>query len=210
MEVGLFVLGVLVGVGLTWYLLERYRRDETAEREAHFNARLAVLQNEIRESDSALAETKDRLIAMQMEHRAADARAKPLEAELAQAKRAAEQATEQEMKQRQLNAELQDELVAPKRGARGGKPAPSAAKQVEPAPAPKPDAMATTGADDLTVIKGIGKVIEKKLHELGITSFSQIAAMTPDEAHKVNQAIEFPGRVERENWIEQARQLARS
>ena len=39
MEVGLFVLGVLVGVGLTRYLLERYRRDETAEREAHFNAR---------------------------------------------------------------------------------------------------------------------------------------------------------------------------
>ena len=68
----------------------------------------------------------------------------------------------------------------------------------------------TTGADDLTVIKGIGKVIEKKLHELGITSFSQIAAMTPDEAHKVNEAIEFPGRVEREHWIEQARQLARS
>ena len=211
MEVGLFVLGVLVGVGLTWYLLERYRRDETAEREAHFIARVAVLQNEIRESDSALAETKDRLIAMQMEHRAADARAKPLEAEVAQAKRAAEQATEQEMKQRQLNAELQDELVALKRGARGGKPAPSPVKPAEPAPAPKPDEVATTtGADDLTVIKGIGKVIEKKLHELGITSFSQIAAMTPDEAHKVNQAIEFPGRVERENWIEQDRQLARS
>ena len=125
MEVGLFVLGVLVGVGLTWYLLERYRRDETAEREANFNARLAALQNEIRESDSALAETKDRLIALQMEHRAADARAKPLEAELAQAKRAAEQAIEQEMKQRQLNAELQDELAALKRGARGGKAAPS-------------------------------------------------------------------------------------
>ena len=48
-----------------------------------------------------LAETKDRLIALQMEHRAADARAKPLEAELAQAKRAAEQAIEQEMRQRQ-------------------------------------------------------------------------------------------------------------
>ena len=91
-------------------------------------------------SDSALAETKDRLIAMQMEHRAADARAKPLEAEVAQAKRAAEQATEQEMKQRQLNAELQDELVALKRGARGGKAAPSAVKPAEPAPAPKPDA----------------------------------------------------------------------
>ena len=177
MEVGLFVLGVLVGV--ITVLLERYRRDETAEREAHFNALGRPPERDPR-SDSALAETKDRLIAMQMEHRAADARAKPLEAELAQAKRAAEQATEQEMKQRQLNAELQDELVALKRGARGGKAAPSAVKPAEPAPAPKPDAMATTtGADDLTVIKGIGKVIEEAA-QLGITSFSQIAAMTPD------------------------------
>ena len=105
MEVGLFVLGVLVGVGLTWYLLERYRRDETAEREAHFNARVAgAAERDPRIRRRRLAETKDRLIALQMEHRAADARAKPLEAELAQAKRAAEQAIEQEMRQRELNA----------------------------------------------------------------------------------------------------------
>ena len=39
MEVGLFVLGILVGVGLTWYLLERYQNDEAAAREASFNAR---------------------------------------------------------------------------------------------------------------------------------------------------------------------------
>jgi predicted flap endonuclease-1-like 5' DNA nuclease len=206
MEVGLFVLGVLVGVGLTWYLLERYRRDETAEREANFNARVAALQDEIRESDAALAETKDRLISLQMEHRAAEARAKPMDAEIAQAKRAAEQAIEQEMRQRELNAQLQDELAALKR-ARGGKDTALAAKAAEPAPASK---AAAKGPDDLTVIKGIGKVIERKLHELGISSFSQLAAMTPDEVHKVNEAIEFPGRVERENWIEQARQLARS
>ena len=85
MEVGLFVLGLLVGIGLTWYLLERQRADETAEREANFTARLAALQSELHESDSALAETKDRLIALQMEHRTADARARTMDAELAQA-----------------------------------------------------------------------------------------------------------------------------
>ena len=158
---------------------------------------------------SALAETKDRLIAMQMEHRAADARAKPLEAEVAQAKRAAEQATEQEMKQRQLNAELQDELVALKRGARGGK-APHLRSSRRSRHPPKPDAMATTtGADDLTVIKGIGKVIEEAAragdHQL-----------QPDRGHDPRRGAQgqrgdrVPGRVERENWIEQARQLARS
>ena len=95
MEVGLFVLGVLVGIGLTWYLQERYRRTRRWSARPT-STRLAAIQNEVRESDSALAETKDRLIALQMEHRAAEARAKPLEAELAQAKRAAEQAIEQE------------------------------------------------------------------------------------------------------------------
>ena len=213
MEVGLFVLGILVGVGLTWYLLERYRQDETAEREAQFNARVTALQKEIQESDSALAETKDRLIALQMEHRAAEARAKPMDAEIAQAKRAAEQAIEQEMRQREVNAQLQNELHALQRGAKPAppatrKPAPVPQPPAAPAPEVKPPAKpATKGGDDLTVIKGVGKVIEKKLHELGITSFGQIAAMTPDEVHKVNEAIEFPGRVEREKWIEQAREL---
>ena len=201
MEVGLFVLGILVGVGLTWYLLERYRRDETLEREANFNAKLANLHEELRQSDAALAETKDRLIALQMEHRALEARAKPLEAELAQAKRAAEQAIEQEMRQRELAARLQDEIDARKRS-RGAK------SPAEPSASPADGA--TPAHDDLTVIRGIGKVIEKKLHELGITSFRQLAAMTPDEVRRVNEALDFPGRVEREQWVEQARELARA
>jgi predicted flap endonuclease-1-like 5' DNA nuclease len=200
MEVGLFVLGILVGVGLAWYLLERYRREEAQEREANFNARLAALQDELRESDSALAETKERLIALQMEFRATEARAKPLEAELAQAKRAAEQATELEMKQRRLVAELQERLA-------DDRPEPPVAAPTKPA---EPQPAASPKADDLTAIRGIGKVIEKKLHQLGITSFGQIAALSPQEVRRVNDAIEFPGRVERERWIEQARELART
>ncbi len=200
MEVGLFILGVLVGVGLAWYLLERYRRDENREREANFSSRLATLQEELRQSDSALAETKERLIALQMESRATEARAKPLEAELAQAKRAAEQAIEQEMKQRALVAELQEKRA-------GGRPAPRA----EPVPAPSQPlaSPAAAKADDLTAIRGVGKVIEKKLHGLGITSFRQIADLTPEEVRRINEAIDFPGRVEREHWIEQAKGLAR-
>lgn len=200
MEVGLFVLGVLVGVGLAWYLLERYRRDENQEREANFSSRLATLQEELRQSDSALAETKERLIALQMESRATEARAKPLEAELAQAKRAAEQAIEQEMKQRRLLAELQERLA-------GDTPEPAAPPQPEETQA---QPAASTKADDLTAIRGIGKVIEKKLHQMGIISFGQIAALTPAEVRRVNEVIEFPGRVERERWIEQARELARA
>ena len=200
MEVGLFVLGVLVGVGLAWYLLERYRRDENQEREANFSSRLATLQEELRQSDSALAETKERLIALQMEFRATEAKSKPLEAELLQAKRAAEQAIEQEMKQRRLLAELQERLA-------GGTPEPAAPPQPEETQAPP---AASAKADNLTAIRGIGKVIEKKLHQMGIISFGQIAALTPAEVRRVNEVIEFPGRVERERWIEQARELARA
>lgn len=200
MEVGLFVLGILVGIGLAWYLLERYRREEEQQRETNFNSRLAALQDELREADSVLAETKERLIALQMEFRASEARTKPLEAELAQAKRAAEQATELEMKQRRLVAELQERLG-------GNTPEPVVAAPMEPTDAPaRPQASPKT--DDLTAIRGIGKVIEKKLHQLGITSFGQIAALTPDEVRRVNEAIDFPGRVERERWVDQAKELA--
>jgi len=63
-------------------------------------------------------------------------------------------------------------------------------------------------ADDLKIIGGIGPKLEKKLNELGIWHFDQIAAWTPDEIEWVNQAISFRGRIERENWVSQAAQLA--
>ena len=69
-------------------------------------------------------------------------------------------------------------------------------------------AVAAQGADDLTRIKGIGRVIERRLHELGITSFRQLAELSPTEVRRINEALEFPGRVERERWIEQARSLS--
>lgn len=202
MEVGLFVLGILVGIGLAWYLLERSRREEAQQREANFNARLASLQGELHDSDSALAETKERLIGLQMEFRAIEARAKSLEAELVQAKRAAEQATEMEMKQRRFVAELQDRSA-------GDTPAPLMAGPTQPTETSAAPA-ASLKKDDLTAIRGIGKVIEKKLHQMGITSFDQIAALTAEEVRRVNDVIEFPGRVERERWIEQAKGLARA
>ena len=76
-----------------------------------------------------------------------------------------------------------------------------------PSPPPRPHLKA---ADDLTEIKGIGKVIERRLRELGITSFRQLAELSPEEAKRINEAIDFPGRVEREHWIEQARALLQS
>jgi predicted flap endonuclease-1-like 5' DNA nuclease len=62
--------------------------------------------------------------------------------------------------------------------------------------------------DDLQTIKGIGPFIEEKLNALGIYTFEQVGNMTPEIETQVNKAIEFfPGRVKRDEWAKQAREL---
>jgi large subunit ribosomal protein L21 len=53
----------------------------------------------------------------------------------------------------------------------------------------------------------VGPVLNERLHEMNITTFAQLAAWTPAEAERIGDELEFPGRIERENWIEQARAL---
>ncbi|MFP4536868.1 MAG: hypothetical protein ACLFPA_01065 [Dichotomicrobium sp.] len=62
--------------------------------------------------------------------------------------------------------------------------------------------------DNLQEIKGIGAVLEKKLNELGIERFDQIAAWTESDIAEINDTLNFRGRIEREGWVEQARELA--
>lgn len=99
---------------------------------------------------------------------------------------------------------------------------PSADKVQEPAPPPEPepeivpearpmaiDAPRGDKADDLKMIAGIGTVNEAKLHALGIYHFAQIAEWSPGNVAWVESHLHFPGRVGREQWIDQAQQLAR-
>ncbi|MVM30544.1 hypothetical protein GO755_10915 [Spirosoma sp. HMF4905] len=63
-------------------------------------------------------------------------------------------------------------------------------------------------ADDLKDIIGIGPFLERKLHSLGIYTFRQIANFTKEDIGKVNEIIEFfPGRIERDNWVEQSKEF---
>ena len=63
-------------------------------------------------------------------------------------------------------------------------------------------------ADDLQRIKGVGPFIAEKLNALGIYKFSQLANMTSEIEEEVNVAIEFfPGRVKRDEWAKQARNI---
>ena len=65
-------------------------------------------------------------------------------------------------------------------------------------------------ADDLKKISGVGPVLEKKLNNLGVTTFAQIAAFTKEDIAKVDDALSFKGRIDRDNWLEQAAELAKS
>jgi large subunit ribosomal protein L21 len=87
--------------------------------------------------------------------------------------------------------------AAPKKAA-----APKAEKKAE---APK---AAAAGADDLKLLSGVGPALEKKLQEAGVTSFAQIAAWTDADVEEFGEKLSFKGRIEREGWIEQAKELA--
>jgi F-type H+-transporting ATPase subunit gamma len=75
------------------------------------------------------------------------------------------------------------------------------------APAPRASAVSVLDADKLQDIVGIGPVIDGKLKSMGITTFAQIAAWSDADAQRIGAELDFPGRIERENWITQAREF---
>lgn len=127
-----------------------------------------------------------------------------------------------------------EKVAKPKKAKPAAKPAPKAKAKAEPkpkakpkpkpAPKPKPEAKAddkpapkvlyTDGAtdgepDDLKKIKGIGPKFEGDLNSKGIYYWRQIAAWKPEDVEMVEGIINsFPGRIERDEWIKQAGELA--
>ena len=61
--------------------------------------------------------------------------------------------------------------------------------------------------DDLAKLPGVGPQIVKKLNDAGVYHYWQIAAMTADEATKLDADLKLNGRLGRDNWVEQARTL---
>lgn len=64
------------------------------------------------------------------------------------------------------------------------------------------------GGDDLTRLVGVGPKLAASLAELGVTSFSQIAAWTPEELAEIDLKLGLKGRAERDAWIAQAKRFA--
>ncbi|VAW17857.1 NADH-ubiquinone oxidoreductase chain E [hydrothermal vent metagenome] len=103
------------------------------------------------------------------------------------------------------------------------KPASKPAKKAAPKPVKAPVTPATAterapqlftsaptdGADDLKRISGVGPKLEGVLNGLGIYRFDQIAAWTAEHIAWVDARLKFKGRIERDDWIGQAKALAR-
>ncbi|WP_343116913.1 NADH-quinone oxidoreductase subunit NuoE [Ostreiculturibacter nitratireducens] len=90
---------------------------------------------------------------------------------------------------------------------------PAAAKaEAKPAAGKQPKVLKAArkgGADDLKRIKGVGPKLEALLHSMGYFHFDQVAAWTEEEVAWVDENLEgFKGRVSRDNWVEQAKELA--
>lgn len=86
-------------------------------------------------------------------------------------------------------------------------PASAAADQAGGA-RPGADSDPAAPADDLKLIKGVGPKNEAALNGLGVRRFAQIADWSADNEKWVGQSIKFPGRIEREHWVAQAKLLA--
>jgi len=62
--------------------------------------------------------------------------------------------------------------------------------------------------DDLTLIEGVSPLNHSTLNALGIFHFDQIAAWTPDHVAWVDAYLRLQGRIEEEEWLDQAQALA--
>jgi len=114
--------------------------------------------------------------------------------------------------------------AAPKKAA-PAKTAKPAAKPASKAAAKKPAAKQATASltdknrppamkkpakvDDLKLVSGIGPKIEGILHGLGIYKFEQIGKWKKAERDWVDGYLRFKGRIDRDDWVKQAKALAK-
>lgn len=74
---------------------------------------------------------------------------------------------------------------------------------------PAAPAAASTDADDLLKLKGVGPKLKTLLIDLGVTRFAQIAAWSDADIAAIDARLgNFKGRPIRDQWVDQAKYLA--
>ncbi len=98
--------------------------------------------------------------------------------------------------------------IASGRGQKSAKAAPAPKPKTAAKKAPAARKTAAKKKDDLKLISGVGPAIEKKLHRMGVTSYRQIANWKAADIKEADEKLNFKGRIQREDWINQAKTLA--
>ncbi|WP_300379792.1 50S ribosomal protein L21 [Henriciella sp.] len=127
----------------------------------------------------------------------------------AEAPKAKEEAPKKEAKAAPKKAEAKAEAPAAKKEAAPKKEAAAKADAK-----PKTDergrlAKAEGKKDDLKKITGVGPAMEKKLNEAGVFHFWQIADLKKAQITELDDEAGLGGRIERDEWVKQAKQLAK-
>ncbi|NOR61759.1 MAG: hypothetical protein GQ535_04590 [Rhodobacteraceae bacterium] len=141
-------------------------------------------------------------------------------AEIAAAKAEAEAATAKAKAEAEAKADAAKAKAAADKNAKAAKAKAAKAKAAEAEPAhvaetgeAKPALLTEARggkADDLKKIKGVGPKLEKELNAAGVFHFDQIASWSAEEVHWADHhLVSFKGRVSRDSWVDQAKELAK-
>jgi len=219
------IVAAALGFAVGWLVRGAKFQSESDRLAGDWQARLGRVEGERDRLQAELAAARDDGVALERAQGEAEQRATAgdpeVEARATRLERELEQARAADARQRAEIERLEARTAELQASAAKAPAAPTPAARVVAAPAaveqvstdarasPPPSLARPEGEpDDLQRISGIGPGIEKTLHELGIFHFRQIAAFTPENVVWVNQHLRFRGRIERENWIGQARRLA--
>ncbi len=122
-----------------------------------------------------------------------------------------EQAARQRSLQQQLNQALEqlEVLRDENRDLREqAEPSPRQVSPLQPYHPVNGQSPTASDRDDLTLVKGIGPFLQRKLNALGVRRFEDISDMDPERVRSLSRELRLvEGRIETENWLGQARHL---
>ncbi|RWL80801.1 MAG: proton-conducting membrane transporter [Mesorhizobium sp.] len=193
-----FVVGILVG----WFIWGRLRGELDSLR-----ADSDRLKGELDACGRARADLESRLRNAPAAKAGADKAATPAPAALISTPAAATSAAAKVAPAKPAAAKkpAATKTAAAKPAAKPAAPKKAAAPAKKAAAAPK---AAPGKADNLRRLIGIGPVNERLLKGQGVTTYAQIAAWTDADVKRIEEVLNFDGRIAREKWIEQAKLLA--
>jgi predicted flap endonuclease-1-like 5' DNA nuclease len=189
----LLLLALVIGAAIGWLL--KCARDAAAQeaRSAADAVRMADLRRDRDAAETALAEAK-------VADPAVD------DGKLAELQSALDEC-------RANAASLAAERDTAKAALTAAEAKPTVAVASSPAAAVATTALAVSvlssaPSDDLKQIFGIGPKLEGLLNEAGILRFEQIANLTPDQITDLDDILNFKRRIERDDWVGQAKRFA--